>query len=304
MVRQRTVKRTVKINGIGLHTGRKVTLTLHPALENTGIIYRRVDLNPPTMFQVSSMLVGDTKLCTCLVNEYGVRVSTVEHLSAAQAGLGIDNIVVEINAPEIPIMDGSAVPFVSLLLDAGITELNSAKKFIRVKRMIRVEDGDKWAKLVPYDGFTLDFTIDFNHPAIDPNLQHYFFDFSVESFIYKISPARTFGFIKDVKQLQSSDLVLGGSLDCAIVVDDHQILNKDGLRFKNEFVRHKMLDAIGDLFICGYNLIGSFVGFKSGHALNNKLLKTLLASQESWEFVTFNNESDLPYVFGFPHGVI
>ncbi|URJ30215.1 UDP-3-O-acyl-N-acetylglucosamine deacetylase [Blochmannia endosymbiont of Camponotus sp.] len=297
MIKQRTLKRVVQVTGVGLHTGKKVTLTLHPTKANTGIIYRRTDLYPPVDFQVNIKSVGSTALCTCLINEYGVQIFTVEHLSAAQAGLGIDNIIIELNAPEVPIMDGSANPFVRLLLDAGIEELNSAKKFIRLKQTVRVEDGDKWAELRPFDGFTLDFTIDFDHPAINVNTQHCFFNFSSESFVHNISRARTFGFMRDIKDLQSRGFALGGSFNSAIIIDDNRVLNEDGLRFDDEFVRHKMLDAIGDLFMCGHNLIGSFIAFKSGHTLNNKLLKAVLSCQESWEIATFSKESDLPLVF-------
>lgn len=243
-------------------------------------------------------------LCTCLVNEHDVRISTVEHLNAALAGLGIDNIVVEVNAPEIPIMDGSAAPFIYLLMDAGIEELNSAKKFVRIKQPVRVEDGDKWAELSPHNGFSLDFTIDFNHPAIDSSSQRYRMDFSAEAFARQISRARTFGFMRDIEALQSRGLCLGGSFDCAIVVDDYRVLNEDGLRFEDEFVRHKMLDAIGDLYMCGHNIIGAFTAFKSGHALNNKLLQAVLAKQEAWEWATFEDEAALPVKFKAPNLVL
>jgi len=248
--------------------------------------------------------VRDTMLCTCLVNEHDVRISTVEHLNAALAGLGIDNIVVEVNAPEIPIMDGSAAPFIYLLMDAGIEELNSAKKFVRIKQPVRVEDGDKWAEFTPYNGFSLDFTIDFNHPAIDSSSQRYRMEFSAEAFARQISRARTFGFMRDIEALQSRGLCLGGSFDCAIVVDDYRVLNEDGLRFEDEFVRHKMLDAIGDLYMCGHNIIGAFTAFKSGHALNNKLLQAVLAKQEAWEWATFEDEATLPVTFKAPNLVL
>ncbi|WP_109396984.1 UDP-3-O-acyl-N-acetylglucosamine deacetylase [Proteus faecis] len=300
MIKQRTLKRIVQATGVGLHTGKKVTLTMRPAPANTGVIYRRTDLNPPVDFPADAKSVRDTMLCTCLVNEDDVRISTVEHLNAALAGLGIDNIVIEVNAPEIPIMDGSAAPFVFLLLDAGIEELRTAKKFIRIKETVRVEEGDKWAEMRPYNGFKLDFTIDFNHPAIDSSTQRYKLDFSAESFMSQISRARTFGFMRDIEYLQSKGLCLGGSFDCAIVVDDYRVLNDDGLRFEDEFVRHKMLDAIGDLFMCGYNIIGEFTAFKSGHALNNKLLQAVLAKESAWEFVTFEDEAQMPVAFKAP----
>ena len=303
MIKQRTLKRIVEATGVGLHTGKKVTLTLRPAAANTGVIYRRTDLNPPVDFPADAKFVRDTMLCTCLVNEDNVRISTVEHLNAALAGLGIDNIVIEVNAPEIPIMDGSAAPFVFLLLDAGIEELNSAKKFLRIKEKVRVEDGDKWAEFAPYNGFSLDFTIDFNHPAIDSSTQRYKLDFSAEAFVRQISRARTFGFMRDIEYLQSQGLCLGGSFDCAIVVDDYRVLNEDGLRFEDEFVRHKTLDAIGDLFMCGHNIIGAFTAYKSGHALNNKLLQAVLAKESAWDLVTFEDEAELPVAFKAPSTV-
>ena len=304
MIKQRTLKRIVQATGVGLHTGKKVTLTMRPAAANTGVIYRRTDLNPPVDFPADAKSVRDTMLCTCLVNEADVRISTVEHLNAALAGLGIDNIIIEVDAAEIPIMDGSASPFVFLLLDAGIEELNSAKKFLRLKETVRVEDGDKWAELSPHNGFRLDFTIDFNHPAIDASTQRYRLDFSADSFVSQISRARTFGFMRDIEYLQSRGLALGGSFDCAIVVDDYRVLNEDGLRFEDEFVRHKMLDAIGDLFMCGHNIIGQFTAYKSGHALNNKLLQAVLAKQEAWEFATFQDEAEMPLAFKAPSTVL
>lgn len=297
MIKQRTLKRIVQATGVGLHTGEKVTLTLRPARENTGIIYRRTDLNPPVDFLADAQSVRDTMLCTCLVNEHDVRISTVEHLNAALAGLGIDNIIIEVDASEIPIMDGSCSPFVYLLLDAGIVELNNAKKFLRIKQSVRIADGDKWAELAPYNGFTLDFTIDFKHPAINTSSQRYYLNFSAESFVRQISRARTFGFMHDIECLQSRGLTLGGSFNCAIVLDDYRVLNEDGLRFEDEFVRHKMLDAIGDLFMCGRNIIGAFTAFKSGHAMNNKLLQAVLALHDAWELVTFEDESELPQAF-------
>ncbi|MGK2959885.1 MAG: UDP-3-O-acyl-N-acetylglucosamine deacetylase [Candidatus Malihini olakiniferum] len=304
MIKQRTLKRIVQATGVGLHTGKKVTLTMRPAPANTGVIYRRIDLNPPVDFPADAKSVRDTMLCTCLVNEHDVRISTVEHLNAALAGLGIDNIVIDVDAPEIPIMDGSASPFVYLLLDAGIQDLNCAKKFVRIKQAVRVKDGNKWAELTPYNGFSLDFTIDFNHSAINAGAQRYYLDFSADAFIRQISRARTFGFMRDIGYLQSRGLCLGGSMDCAIVVDDYRVLNEDGLRFEDEFVRHKMLDAIGDLFMCGYNIIGAFSAFKSGHALNNKLLQAVLAKQEAWEYVSFENEREVPLAFKAPSTVL
>ncbi|NIH15447.1 UDP-3-O-acyl-N-acetylglucosamine deacetylase [Serratia symbiotica] len=304
MIKQRTLKRIVQATGVGLHTGKKVTLTMRPASANTGVIYRRTDLNPPVDFPADAKSVRDTMLCTCLVNEHDVRISTVEHLNAALAGLGIDNIIIDVDAAEIPIMDGSASPFVFLLLDAGIEELNSAKKFLRLKDRVRVEDGDKWAELSAHNGFRLDFTIDFNHPAIDASAQRYLLDFSADSFVRQISRARTFGFMHNIEYLQSRGLALGGSFDCVIVVDDYRVLNEDGLRFEDEFVRHKMLDVIGDLFMCGHNIIGEFTAYKSGHALNNKLLQAVLARQEAWEYVTFQDEEEMPLAFQAPSTVL
>ncbi len=296
IIKQRTLKDSVCATGVGLHTGKKVTLTMLPAPANTGIIYRRTDLIPPVDFHANAKSVQDTLLCTCLINEQGVRISTVEHLNAALAGLGIDNIIIEVNAPEIPIMDGSASPFIYLLLDAGIEELQAAKKFLCIKETVRVEEGDKWAELSPFNGFHLDFTIDFNHPVINSSNQRYCLDFSADSFVNQISRARTFGFMRDIELLQARGLCLGGSFNCAIVVDDYRVLNEDGLRFEDEFVRHKMLDAIGDLFMCGHNIMGAFTAFKSGHALNNKLLQAVLAKQEAYEFVTFqDNEAPLAF---------
>lgn len=298
MIKQRTLARVVQATGIGLHTGQYVTVTFYPASEDTGIIYRRIDLDPPVHFQVNTKSVGNTMLCTCLRNECGIQILTVEHLSAAQSGLGIDNIIVELNAPEVPIMDGSADPFVSLFLKAGIKELSSAKKFFRLKQTVRVEDGDRWAELRPSNNtFTLDFTIDYDHPAIKPDVQHYFLNFSSKSFIYEISPARTFGFVKHIKDFKNRGFALGGSFDSAVVIDNNRVLNVDGLRFSNELVRHKMLDAIGDLFMCGYNIIGSFIAFKSGHTLNNKLLRTVISCQEAWEIITFSSEHETLKLF-------
>lgn len=295
MIKQRTLKQATKVTGIGLHSGKKVTLTLRPAPENTGIIYARTDLDPVVYFPASAQSIRDTQLCTCMINDDGVRISTVEHLNAAMAALGLDNLIVEVDSPEIPIMDGSASPFIYLLLDAGIEEQNAPKKFIRIKQNVRVEEGDKWAEFKPYNnGFKLAFTIDFTHPMITQDVRHYQMDFSAQNFIQQLSRARTFTFMKDVEYLQSIGLALGGSLDNAIVLDDYRILNEDGLRFKDELVRHKMLDAIGDLFMCGYNILGDFSAYKSGHGLNNKLLRAVLENENAWEFVTFGEKVSVP----------
>lgn len=304
MIRQRTLKSIVQMTGVGLHSGRKVTLTLRPAAANTGVIYRRTDLNPPVDFPADPESVRDTMLCTALVNDEGVRISTVEHLNAALAGMGIDNVVIEVDAPEIPIMDGSASPFVYLLQSAGIEELNTAKKFIRIKKPVRIEDGDKWAEIRPYNGFRLDFTIDFNHPAIESDDQKLVFDFSSQSFIKDISRARTFGFMRDIEYLQSQNLCLGGSFDCAIVLDDYRILNEDGLRFDNEFVTHKVLDTVGDLYMSGHSILGELRAYKSGHALNNQLLRAVLADQEAWEWTTIEDEQESPVAFMQPGMVL
>lgn len=304
MIRQRTLKETVQTTGVGLHSGRKVTLTLRPAAANTGIIYRRTDLSPAVEFPADPQSVRDTMLCTALVNDEGIRVSTVEHLNAALAGMGIDNIIVEVDAPEIPIMDGSASPFIFLLQQAGIEEQSAAKRFIRIKKPVRFEDGDKWAEFVPFNGFRMDFEIDFNHPAIESNEQRLKFDFSSQSFIRDVSRARTFGFMKDIEYLQSQNLCLGGSFDCAIVLDDYRILNEEGLRFDNEFVTHKLLDAVGDLYMCGHAILGEFRAYKSGHGLNNQLLRAVLADQEAWEWATFEQEETAPVAFAAPNLVM
>jgi UDP-3-O-[3-hydroxymyristoyl] N-acetylglucosamine deacetylase len=295
MIKQRTLKQAAKVTGIGLHSGKKVTLTLRPAPANTGIIYARTDLEPAVYFPASAESIRDTQLCTCMINDDGVRISTVEHLNAAMSALGLDNVIVEVDAPEIPIMDGSAAPFIYLLLDAGIEELNVAKKFIRIKESVRIEEGGKWAELKPYNnGMRLDFTIDFNHPMISADVCNYKMNFSAENFISQLSRARTFTFMRDVEYLQSIGLALGGSLDNAIVLDEYRILNEEGLRFKDELVRHKMLDAIGDLFMCGYNILGDFSAYKSGHDLNNKLLRAVMANENAWEFVTFEDQVSAP----------
>lgn len=295
MIKQRTLKQATKVTGIGLHSGKKVTLTLRPAPANTGVIYARVDLEPAVYFPASADSIRDTKLCTCMINDDGVRISTVEHLNAALAALGLDNIIVEVDAPEIPIMDGSASPFIYLLLDAGIEEQDAPKKFIRIKETVRVEDGDKWAEIKPYsNGLKLDFTIDFSHPMISKDVRNFKMELSAQNFIQKISRARTFTFMRDVEYLQSIGLALGGSLDNAIVLDEYRILNEDGLRYKDELVKHKMLDSIGDLYMCGYNILGEFRAYKSGHDLNNKLLRAVLANENAWEFVTFEDKETAP----------
>jgi len=296
MIKQRTLKNTIRATGIGLHSGDKVYLTLRPAEINTGIRFRRVDLEEPVTIDATPENVGETMLSTTLVKD-GVKVSTIEHLLSALAGLGIDNALVDVTASELPIMDGSAGPFVFLLQSAGVVEQESQKRYIKIKKEIRVEDGDKWAAFVPFNGFKVTFTIDFDHPAFTDNLKTSSMDFSSTTFVKEVSRARTFGFMKDIEFLRANNLALGGSLDNAIVVDDDKILNEDGLRYADEFVKHKILDAIGDLYLLGHSLIGEFQGFKSGHALNNKLLHALLERPDAWEEVSFDNEEDAPIAY-------
>ncbi|HEB98438.1 MAG TPA: UDP-3-O-acyl-N-acetylglucosamine deacetylase [Thiotrichales bacterium] len=296
MIRQRTLKNVIRATGVGLHTGEKVYLTLRPAAVDTGIVFRRVDLDPPVEIKASPENVGDTQLSTTLVKD-GVRISTVEHLLSALAGLGIDNAYVDLSAPEVPIMDGSAGPFVFLVQSAGIEEQNAAKRFIRIKKPVRVEEGDKWASFEPFDGFKVGFTIDFEHPVFTDRAQSAEIDFSTTSFMREVSRARTFGFMRDIERLRERKLALGGSLDNAVVVDDYRILNEDGLRYDDEFVKHKILDAIGDLYLLGHSLIGAFHGHKSGHAINNMLLRALLADQAAWEEVIFEDAATAPISF-------
>jgi UDP-3-O-[3-hydroxymyristoyl] N-acetylglucosamine deacetylase len=299
MIKQRTLKNIIKATGVGLHTGDKVHLTLRPAPVNTGIVFRRLDMTPPGDVQACAKNVGDTSLSTTLVNGQ-VRVSTVEHLLSAFAGLGIDNAVVELSSPEVPIMDGSAAPFVFLLQSAGVEEQNAAKKFVRIKKPVIVRDGDKRAEFHPYAGFKVSFGIKFDHPAFVERPAYASIDFSSTSFVKEVSRARTFGFLRDLERLRENKLALGGSLDNAIVVDDYRVLNEDGLRYEDEFVKHKILDAIGDLYLLGRSLIGEFRGYKSGHALNNQLLHQLLAMPETWEEVTFDDEAQAPISYMRP----
>ncbi len=289
LIRQRTLKNTIRATGVGLHTGEKIYLTLRPAPVNTGVVFRRVDLDVPVEIKACPDNVGDTRLSTTLVQD-GVRISTVEHLLSAVAGLGIDNLCVDLSAPEVPIMDGSAGPFVFLIQSAGIVEQDAPKRFVRIKRPVMVEDGDEWVRLEPFDGFKVGFTIDFNHPIFKSSKQHAELDFSATSFLKEVSRARTFGFMRDVEMLREHNLALGGSLDCAVVLDDYRVLNEDGLRYDDEFVKHKILDAIGDLYLLGHSLIGAFQGYKSGHDLNNMLLRKLLAEKDAWEEVTFEDD--------------
>jgi UDP-3-O-[3-hydroxymyristoyl] N-acetylglucosamine deacetylase len=299
LIKQRTLKNVIRATGVGLHSGEMVYLTLRPAAPNTGIIFRRVDLDPVVEIEAKAENVGETALSTTLIQN-GQRVSTVEHLLSAFAGLGIDNAYIDLNAAEVPIMDGSAGPFVFLVQSAGIEEQAVAKQFIRIKKPVLLEDGDKWAKFEPFEGFKVSFTIDFEHPAFTGRPQQVDVDFSSTSFVREVSRARTFGFMKDIEKLREMNLALGGSMDNAIVVDDFRVLNEDGLRYEDEFVRHKVLDAIGDLYLLGHSLIGAFVGHKSGHEVNNRLLRKLLAQQDCWELVTFEEDADAPIVFSRP----
>lgn len=293
MIKQRTLKNSIKATGVGLHSGEKVYLTLRPAPVNTGIIFRRVDLETPVEIPARAENVGDTTLSTTLVKD-GVRISTVEHLLSAMAGMGIDNAYIDLSAPEVPIMDGSAGPFVFLLQSAGIVEQSAAKRFIRIKRNVVIEEGDKWVRFEPYEGFKVSFTIDFEHPVIQGRSQSAEIDFSSTSFVREVSRARTFGFMNQIEQLRANNLALGGSLNNAIVMDEYRILNEDGLRYEDEFVKHKILDAIGDLYLLGSSLIGAFSGHKAGHALNNKILRELLADKSAWEEVVFDDEKLAP----------
>ena len=299
MIRQRTLKNIIRATGVGLHTGEKVYLTLRPAAVDTGIVFRRVDLDEPVEIKATPENVGDTRLSTTLMNG-DVRVSTVEHLLSAMAGLGIDNAYIDVTAPEVPIMDGSAGPFVFLIQSAGIEEQNAPKRFIRIKKTVLVEDGDKWARFDPFEGFKVSFNIDFEHPVFKNRAQTTTVDFSSTSFVKEVSRARTFGFMRDIEQLRDNNLALGGSMENAIVMDDYRVLNEDGLRYQDEFVKHKVLDAIGDLYLLGCSLIGEFSGYKSGHALNNRLLRALLANEDAWESATFDDPKLAPISYTHP----
>ncbi|WP_269617762.1 UDP-3-O-acyl-N-acetylglucosamine deacetylase [Zhongshania sp. BJYM1] len=302
MIKQRTLRNTIRATGIGLHTGDKVYLTLKPAPVDTGVIFRRTDLNPVVEIHARAENVGDTTLSTTLMNG-DVRVSTVEHLLSAMAGLGIDNAYVEVSSSEVPIMDGSAGPFVFLIQSAGIEEQSAPKKFIRIKRAVTVKDGDKIASFLPFDGFKVSFTIDFDHPVFKDRTGHAELDFSTTSFVKEVSRARTFGFMHEIEYLRSKGLAQGGSVDNAIVVDEYRILNEDGLRYEDEFVKHKVLDAIGDLYLLGTSLIGEFKAHKSGHGLNNVSLRALIKDTDAWEWVTFDDPADAPISYMAPAAV-
>ncbi len=299
MIRQRTLNNTIRATGVGLHSGEKVYLTLKPAPVDSGIIFRRVDLDPIIDIPATALQVGKTTLSTTLVKD-NAKVDTVEHLLSAMAGLGIDNAIVELSAQEVPIMDGSSGPFVFLLQSAGIAEQEAPKKFIRIKRKVEVREGDKIASFVPYEGFKVTFEIDFDHPVFRQSVQTASLDFSSTSYVKEVSRARTFGFTKDLEYMRSKNLALGGSVKNAIVVDDYRVLNEDGLRYDDEFVKHKILDAVGDLYLLGHSLIGEFVGHKSGHGLNNRLLRELLQQEDAWEFVEFTDTETSPITYMRP----
>ena len=296
MIHQRTLKNVIRATGVGLHTGEKVYLTLRPAAVNTGIVFRRVDLDPVVELKADPNQVGDTRLSTAL-KEGDVSVSTIEHLMSALAGLGIDNVYVEITSPELPIMDGSAAPFVFLVQSAGVVEQTAPKKFIRVKKALKISDGDKWAQFEPFEGFKVSFAIDFDHPIFAKSPQQATVDFSTTSFVKEVSRARTFGFMHEVEALREAGLALGASQDNAIAMDSYSILNDDGLRYEDEFVKHKILDAIGDLYLLGHQLVGYFSAYKSGHALNNKLLRALISQPDAWELVTYDDPEQAPIAF-------
>ena len=302
MIKQRTVKSVIRATGVGTHTGEKVFLTIRPAAVDTGIIFNRIDLDPVVSIPATLSHVGDTRMSTTLASG-GVRVSTVEHLLSALAGLGIDNACIDVTAAEVPIMDGSSAPFVFLIQSAGITEQTKPKKFIQILRNIRVSEGDKFACLKPFDGFRVDFKIDFEHPVFRSTNQHAIFDYSSLNYAKEVSRARTFGFLSDYERLRELNLAQGSSLDNSLVVDDYRILNEDGLRYDDEFVKHKILDTIGDLYLLGHNVIGEFEGFKSGHALNNQLLNAMMADQTAWKYVTFDSEMDLPKSYARRTGI-
>lgn len=293
MIKQRTLKNIIRATGVGLHTGEKVYMTLRPAAPDTGIVFCRVDLPQPVEIKADPYHVGDTRLASCL-EQNGVRVSTVEHLMSALAGLGIDNLYVDVSAGEVPIMDGSAGPFVFLLQSAGIEEQPAAKKFIRILKPVEVTDGDKMARFAPHNGFKIEFSIDFDHPVFDNSSKSVCVDFAATSYVKEVSRARTFGFMQEVEWMRAQGLALGGSLDNAIVLDEYRVLNNDGLRYDDEFVKHKVLDAIGDLYLLGHPVIGKFAAHKSGHALNNALLRRLLESRDAWEYVSFDRAEDAP----------
>jgi UDP-3-O-[3-hydroxymyristoyl] N-acetylglucosamine deacetylase len=293
MIKQRSIKNLVRATGVGLHSGQKVTLTLRPAAPGTGIFFRRTDLPEPVDFRVDPHLVCDTRMCSAL-EANGARVATVEHLMSALAGLGIDNLYIDLDAAEIPILDGSASPFVYLIQSAGIVEQEAPRRFIRVTRPVRVEEGDKWAEITPFEGFRLTFKIAFDHPVFKHSAKEFGIDLGRQSYVKEVSRARTFGFVNEVEYLRSNGLALGGTLDNAIVMDEYRVLNSDGLRYADEFVKHKVLDAVGDLYLAGHPLLGAFTAYKSGHGLNNQLLRAILDDATCWEWATFEANTPIP----------
>lgn len=296
---QRTLAKSISVTGVGLHSGERVALTLHPAAENSGISFRRTDLSGEQreIIALNPYLINDTRLSSTVVTEHGVRVGTIEHIMSALAAYGVDNVLIELNAPEIPIMDGSSLPFLYLLKDAGIVDQKARKRFMRILKTVEVQDGDKWVRFTPYEGFKAALTIAFDHPVFNRSNPTFEIDFSRQSYIDEIARARTFGFMQEVEMMRAHNLGLGGNLTNAIVIDDTDVLNPDGLRYPDEFVRHKILDAIGDLYICGHPIIGAFEGYKSGHAINNALLRAILADESNYEWVEFTDEESLPDAF-------
>lgn len=298
-MQQRTLAKSISVTGVGLHSGERVRLTLHPAAENSGIVFRRSDLSGEQgeAIRLSPDLINDTRLSSTIVTGNGVRVGTIEHIMSAFAAYGIDNVLVELNAPEIPIMDGSSLPFLYLLQDAGIVEQAAHKRFLRIKKTVAVTEPDKWVRFEPYEGFRVTLTIDFKHPLFNRSNQTFEIDFAGQSYIDEIARARTFGFMQEVELMRNHNLGLGGNLNNAVVIDENDVLNPEGLRYPDEFVRHKILDAIGDLYIVGHPIIGAFSGYKSGHAVNNALLRTILSDSDNYEWVSFEKGEALPDAF-------
>jgi UDP-3-O-[3-hydroxymyristoyl] N-acetylglucosamine deacetylase len=296
MLKQRTLKNTIKTTGVGLHTGARVEIVLRPAAPNAGIVFHRVDLERPIAIPADALHVGETRLSSTLKHD-GAAISTVEHMMSALAGLGIDNVHIDVSGPEIPIMDGSAGPFVFLLQSAGIVEQDAAKRYMRIVQTVEARDGDKWARFEPFNGFKLDFTIDFPHPMFGSENRHVVIDFAEHSYVKEVARARTFGFMQDLEAMREAGLGLGGSLQNAVVLDEYRVLNSEGLRYDNEFVKHKVLDAIGDLYLLGHPLIGQYTAFKSGHGLNNAVARALLARTDAFELVTFAEPAEVPSAF-------
>ena len=296
---QRTLAQSIHVTGVGLHSGERVALTLHPAAENSGISFRRTDLagKQGEAIALNPYLINDTRLSYTIVTEDGVRVGTIEHIMSALSAYGVDNALIELNAPEIPIMDGSSLPFIYLLQDAGIVDQKAQKRFLRILKEVKVEEPGKWVKFTPYEGFKVTLTIEFDHPVFNRSSPTFEIDFAGKNYVDEIARARTFGFMQEVELMRAHNLGLGGNLSNAIVIDDTDVLNPEGLRYPDEFVRHKILDAIGDLYILGHPIIGAFEGYKSGHAINNALLRAVLADPEAYEWVEFKGDGELPPAF-------